>query len=171
METEQLLNFVLDPSLGTKWPEQGPAMPRWLPGQSWRVEYTFRAPAVPVAAAALGDCVTAVWRYRVLEHDERADGTPVVVLRVSPERERAGSYYLVATYNRESLELLDAKRFQGERQLPFTLKRLPPLQQSVKVGTDGRSCERTLTLDAPAALAPMKSQDTEASVNLDTLFD
>jgi len=150
MQIEDLIQIVLDPNLGTAWPSnQLDFELEWYLGRRWRVEYTFSSPAVPIAALAVGAEVRGTWRYEVVELTETEDGTRIVRLRISPERRGADGYHFIATYELPSLRFVGAERFEGELKRPFMLRRLPPLNQSVRAAPDGRSYERSFVMKEP----------------------
>ena len=149
MQIEDLAMIVLDPNLGCPWPELIDRRPKWDVGRKWRVEYSFSSPAIPLSALALGTEVRAVWRYEVIARDKQEDGTETVTLRVSPERRGAAGYHFVARYRANDLLLLDVKRFEGDLELPFKLRKLPPLDQGVTRSEDGRTFVRTFEMKPP----------------------
>jgi hypothetical protein len=152
MQMEDLVAIVLDVNLGAPWPEMIDKKPHWPVGRSWRVEYTFSSPAVPLQGLALGNEVRGVWRYEVIgeEKDEKT-GDELVNLRVSPERRGAAGYHFIATYRRRDLQLLAVRRFEGDEERPFELKKLPPLDQGVSRSEDGRTFERSFEMKPPPA--------------------
>ncbi len=151
MRIEELATIALDPFLGTPLgPEHRDRLPEWRPGRRWRVEFAFRAPAVPLHALALGDEVRSVWRFEVLREEVR-DREDAVVVRVSPERRGGAGYHFIAVYRKRDLVLLEAKRYQGEVERPFDLRKLPPLEVGVvKADPEKRFLERTLRTLPPA---------------------
>jgi hypothetical protein len=175
MQLEQLLQVVMDPNLGRGWPREAGPVPAWPVGARWRVEYTFTSPAVSASALALGNEVRAVWRYEVLAHESAADGADTVVLRISPERAGGAGYHILATYDRRTLRLLDARRFAGDRELPLELIALPPLEEEVEVagGEDAAPgtvpVTRRFTMPEPPAAPEL--EEIQASVNLGELLE
>lgn len=150
MQVEDLAAFVLDLNLGTPWPELIDRKPHWPVGRKWRVEYTFSTPAVTLEALAVGSEIRGVWRYEVVseEKDEQTK-EETVTLRVSPERRGAEGYHFLATYRKRDLMLLRVKRFQADQERPFTLKKLPPLDQGVSRSDDGKTFERKFEMKPP----------------------
>lgn len=167
MQIEQLLHVVLDPTLGAGWPAEAGAPPDWPVGARWRVEYSFCAPAVPAAALALGSEVHAIWRYEVVAHEQAADGTPLVVVRASPEGAGGAGYHVLATYERASRRLLAARRFEGERELPLELVPLPPLEHEVTALQGGGFVRRFQLPEPPAA---PELGEIEQGADLDALM-
>jgi hypothetical protein len=149
MQIEDLVQIVLDPNLGVAWPKQIDFKLDWYKGRKWRVEYTFASPAVPIAALAVGNEVRGVWRYEVIDLGAQEDGTETVTLRISPERRGFEGYHFIATYRRPSLMLLTAERFEGALKRPFSLRKLPPLEQAIKRSGDGCSFTRTFVSPQP----------------------
>jgi hypothetical protein len=160
MQIQDLVHIVLDPNLGSVWPSnQLDFKLDWYKGRKWRVEYTFSSPAVPIAALSIGNQVSAVWRYEVVEQTAQADGKEVVTLRVSPERRGTDGYHIIATYEMPSLRLLTAERFEGEQKRPLELRRLPPLDQSVARAPDGRSYSRSFVMKEEPEVPPVAAQE------------
>jgi hypothetical protein len=152
MQMEDLLAIVLDLNLGTPWPELIDKKPHWPVGRKWRMEYTFSSPAVPLQGLALGTEVRGVWRYEVIaDAKDEQSGEEQVTLRVSPERRGAAGYHFIAVYRKRDLQLLHVKRYEGENERPFEMKKLPPLDQGVSRSEDGRSYERTFEMKPPPA--------------------
>jgi hypothetical protein len=149
MQIEELITVILDPNLGAPWPDVIEKRLDWTVGRKWRVEYTFSAPGVPLHALAVGAEVRGVWRYEVIKDEVDASGAPIVTLRISPERRGAAGYHFIAQYRKDTLLLLRAKRYEGDIERPFELRRLPPLEQEVKRAEDGRSYERRFAMKAP----------------------
>lgn len=156
MQIEDLMTVILDPNLGAPWPEVIGKRYDWVIGRKWRVEYTFGAPGVPLHALAVGSDVRGIWRYEVIADEPNDKGEEIVTLRITPERRGSAGYHFIAQYRKDTLLLLRAKRYEGDIERPFELRRLPPLDQSVKKSEDGRTFERTFTMKtAPtSAIAP-----------------
>ncbi|RME73089.1 MAG: hypothetical protein D6776_07700 [Planctomycetota bacterium] len=175
MQIEQLLQIVLDPQLGRGWPAEAGPVPRWPVGARWRVEYTFTPPALPASALALGSELRAIWRYEVVEAQEREDGTPTVTLRISPERGAPPHYFVLATYDRRDLRLLEARRFEGERELPLFSLELPPLDETVELepGADEDAPPAAVTrrFSLPEPPPGPEPEPLEPSVDLGELLE
>jgi hypothetical protein len=169
MQIEDLAAIVLDPNLGATWPD-GLEKPQWTVGRKWRVEWTFTAPAIGLEALALGSEVRGVWRYEVIgEERDPSTNEEIVTLRVSPERRGAAGYHFLATYRKRDLALLRARRFEGDRERPFELRKLPPVDQSFQRAADGKTFERTFTMK-PAAAPPAPAQE-EAFAGAEELIE
>ncbi len=160
MQVEDLLTVVLDPNLGTPWPETIQRLD-WVVGRRWRVEYTFAAPGVPLHALAVGSEVRGVWRYEVIAEEQNERGEDILTLRISPERRGSAGYHFIAQYRKDTLLLLRAKRYEGDLERPFELRRLPPLDQDVRKSEDGRTFDRRFGMKAPptGTLAPAAEED------------
>lgn len=159
MQMEDLAAIVLDLNLGTPWPDLIDKKPHWPVGRKWRMEFTFTTPAMPLQALALGNEVRGVWRYEVIaEEKDGESGEEILSLRVSPERRGAAGYHFVARYRKRDLQLLSVKRYEGDEERPFELKKLPPLDQGVSRSEDGKTYERTFEMKPPPA-APEVVED------------
>ena len=164
MQIEDLLTVVLDPNLGAPWPEVIGRRPDWVVGRKWRVEYTFSAPGIPLHAIAIGSDVRGVWRYEVIADDTDESGQELVTLRITPERRGSAGHHFIATYRKDTLLLLRAKRYEGDMERPFELRRLPQLDQEVKRSEDGKAHERKFSMKAPPTSAMAPSADEDALV-------
>ena len=162
MQIEELLTVVLDPNLGAPWPDVIEKRLDWVVGRKWRVEYTFSSPGVPLHALAIGAEVRGVWRYEVISEETDATGTALVTLRISPERRGAAGYHFIAQYRKDTLLLIRAKRYEGDIERPFELRRLPALDQEVRRSEDGKSYERSFSMKAPptANIAPSAGEES-----------
>jgi len=170
MQIEDLLTIVLDPNLGAPWPEVMGRRPDWTVGRRWRVEYAFTAPGLPLHGVALGDEVRGVWRYEVIAEEKDEAGNDVVVLRISPERRGSAGYHFIAHYRKDTLLLLRARRYEGDMERPFELRRLPTLEQTIEKAPDGASFERRFSMKPPptGTLAPSADEEgllAEAGAN------
>ena len=168
MQIEDLLTVILDPNLGAPWPDTIPERPDWVVGRKWRVEYTFSAPGVPLHALAVGNDVRGVWRYEVIGEEADDRGDAILTLRISPERRGSGGYHFIAQYKKETLLLVRAKRYEGDIERPFELRRLPQLDQEVRKLEDGRTYERKFSMKPPptTALAPSAGEDMLAGAEV-----
>lgn len=156
MQIEDLITVILDPNLGTPWPDTIAHKLDWVVGRKWRVEYTFNAPGVPLHALAVGNEVTGIWRYEVIAEEQNDRGEDILTLRISPERRGPAGYHFIAQYRKDTLLLLRAKRYEGDIERPFEMRRLPALDQDIRKSEDGRAYERRFSMKAPptGVLAP-----------------
>src|SRR5688572_1148234 len=165
MQIEDLATVILDPNLGAPWPDVIEKRFDWVVGRKWRVEYTFSSPGVPLHALAIGSEVKGIWRYEVIAEETDPQGQQLITLRVSPERRGSAGYHFIAQYRKDTLLLLRAKRYEGDMERPFELRRLPPLEQEVKKSEDGKTYERTFSMKPPptSAMAPSAEEDALVS--------
>jgi hypothetical protein len=161
MQIEDLLTVILDPNLGAPWPEVIGRRPDWVVGRKWRVEYTFSAPGIPLHALAIGGEVRGIWRYEVIAEETDPSGVDLLTLRITPERRGSAGHHFIAQYKKDTLLLVRARRYEGDMERPFELRRLPQLDQEVKRSEDGKSHERRFTMKAPptSAIAPSAGED------------
>ena len=137
MQIEDMMTVILDPNLGAPWPDVIERRFDWVVGRKWRVEYTFSAPGISLSALALGGEARGIWRYEVIADEQNDRGEEILTLRISPERRGPVGYHFIAQYRKSTLLLLRAKRYEGDIERPFELRRLPPLEQEVRRSEDG----------------------------------
>ena len=144
MRIENLLAFLLDPHFGGSWPpgpdgRAAPFRPTWKLGDTWRVEVTFRRPALP-----LGQDVRGIWRYTVVGEEVR-DGVECFVVEVAQDRAGERKGYFRAAYRRSDLALIEATRYEGGEERRFDFKPWGGLQETCEWGPEGEGLVRRHT--------------------------
>jgi hypothetical protein len=150
MKIQDLLLFVIQPNLGSPWPEsegkEEEFRPSWYPGKAWRVEYTFSWPALPLESIPLGSEVRGIWKYEVLKEGSD-DAGDYYLLKVSPEKRVDETFHYEVKIGVEDLVAREVKRVQGGEAKILTLNRIPKISERALFSEDGETLLKEFLLE------------------------